>query len=385
MRDFRNHLVANLKPSGIRKFFDIATTMEDVISLGVGEPDFDTPWCIREAAVKSIQDGKTFYTSNSGLLGLRAAISKYLLHRIGVSYDPETEILLTVGCSEAIDLAFRAIIEPGDEVIIPTPCYVSYSPCALMAGAKVIEMPLKDTDNFMIDPVVLEELITPKTKALVMNYPNNPTGAVMDYNHLKRVAEVVQKHDILVITDEVYSELVYGVKHISIDSFRGMRDRTIYINGFSKAFSMTGWRVGYACAPRKILQEMVKIHQFAIMCVPTASQFAALEALGNATDSIDKMVKEYSKRRQYVSAMLNELQLRFITPYGAFYFFVDIKKFGLTSEEFALSLLNEEKVVVVPGSAFGSSGEGFVRISYAYSISDLEGAFKRIKRWISRR
>lgn len=385
MRNFCNSLIVGLKPSGIRKFFDLANAVKGVVSLGVGEPDFDTPLPIREEAIRSIKAGKTFYTSNSGLLELRQAVSDSAFKRLGVRYDPQTEILITIGCSEAIDLALRAVIEPGDEVIVPDPCYVSYKPCALMAGAKVISMPLTSKDDFMITAEGLGKVITPKTKVVVLNYPNNPTGAVMDFFHLKKIAEVIKKNDLLVITDEVYSDLIFDVKHFSIVSLDGMRNRTIYINGFSKSFSMTGWRIGYACGPKSILEQMTKIHQFSIMCVPTSSQFAALEALKNGQQYVVEMVKEYSLRRQFVMAALDELHLDYIIPHGAFYFFVNIAKFGMTSEDFSLSLLKEEKVVVVPGTAFGEAGEGYVRISYAYSIKDLGLAFKRIKRWIKKR
>lgn len=382
MRDFVTKKIKELKPSGIRKFFDIAAKIEGCISLGVGEPDFDTPWHIREEGIYALEKGKTYYTSNAGLLELREAISKFTSARYKIDYNPQSEVLVTVGGSEAIDIALRAVIDYGDEVIIPIPCYVSYEPCALLAGAKVKTIPLKQENDFRLTKSELEAAITPKTKVLILNYPNNPTGAIMEEKDLKELIDIIIKHDLLVISDEIYAELSYFKPHISIASLPGMQERTILINGFSKAFSMTGWRLGYACGPASIINEMTKIHQFAIMCAPTTSQYAAIEALNNGLTDIKKMRDEYDKRRRYLIWRLKEMGLDCFTPYGAFYVFPSIKKFGLTSEEFALALLEKEKVVVVPGSAFGASGEGFIRISYAYSLNDLKKALDRLEHFI---
>ena len=382
MRDFLSNVVKDIKPSGIRKFFDIAKTIDGAISLGVGEPDFDTPWHIREEGIYTLEQGKTIYTSNQGLKELRIEISNYLERRYNLKYNYDSDILVTVGGSEAIDVALRAMINPLDEVIITTPCYVSYEPCCLLAGAKVKTIPLKNENEFRLTPEELEAAISDKTKILIINYPNNPTGAIMDYSDLEAISEVIIKHDLFVISDEIYSELSYYNNHVSIANIPNMKERCIVINGFSKSYSMTGWRLGYACGPKEIIAQMTKIHQFAIMCAPTNSQYAAIEALKNGDNDVKEMKDAYNERRRYVLYRLEEMGLPCFTPKGAFYVFPDIRKFGLLSEEFALRLLNEEKVVVVPGSAFGESGEGFIRISYAYSIDDLKKALERVERFI---
>ena len=383
MRDFLSNVVKEIKPSGIRKFFDIAKTIDGAISLGVGEPDFDTPWHIREEGIYTLEQGKTIYTSNQGLKELRIEISNYLERRYNLKYNYDSDILVTVGGSEAIDVALRAMINPLDEVIITTPCYVSYEPCCLLAGAKVKTIPLKNENEFRLKPEELEAAISDKTKILIINYPNNPTGAIMDYSDLEAISEVIIKHDLFVISDEIYSELSYYNNHVSIANIPNMKERCIVINGFSKSYSMTGWRLGYACGPKEIIAQMTKIHQFAIMCAPTNSQYAAIEALKNGDNDVKEMKDAYNERRRYVLYRLEEMGLPCFTPKGAFYVFPDIRKFGLSSEEFALRLLNEEKVVVVPGSAFGVSGEGFIRISYAYSIDDLKKALERVERFIN--
>ena len=384
MRDFVNKEIKKIKPSGIRKFFDIAREIEGAISLGVGEPDFDTPWHIREEGIYSLERGKTYYTSNAGLKELRLEIVNFMKRKYDISYDYNKNILVTVGGSEAIDMALRAMIEVGDEVILTTPCYVSYEPCAILAGAKVKTIPLKNENNFRLTAKELEDAITPKSKILLMCFPNNPTGAIMDKKDLEEIAKVVIKHDLVVISDEIYSELTYGSKHVSIASLPGMKERTIVINGFSKTYSMTGWRLGYACGPEEIIKEMTKIHQFAIMCAPTTSQYAGIEALKNGDDDIVAMRDAYDERRRYVLNRLNEMGIPCFEPKGAFYVFPDIRKFGLSSEEFCLRLLKEEKVVVVPGNAFGESGEGFVRISYAYSLADLKNALARVEKFVNK-
>ena len=384
MRDFLAKKVVELKPSGIRKFFDIASEIEGVISLGVGEPDFDTPWHIREEGIYSLERGKTYYTSNSGLLSLRKAIHEYNKTKYNLDYNYKNEILVTVGGSEAIDVALRSVIEDGDEVIIPTPCYVSYEPCVVMAGGVVKTINLKNENQFRLKASELEAAITPKSKVLIISYPNNPTGAIMEYDDLKEIAEVIIKHDLLVISDEIYSELSYGKPHVSIASLPNMRDRTIVVNGFSKAFSMTGWRLGYAMGNEKIIKQMTKIHQFCIMCAPTNSQYAAIEALNNGDIDVINMRNAYDERRRFLINWFKEHDIPMFTPMGAFYIFPDIRGFGLSSEEFTLRLLNEEKVVVVPGTAFGDSGEGFIRISYAYSIDDLKKALERVERFINK-
>ena len=384
MRDFLAKKVVELKPSGIRKFFDIASEIKDAISLGVGEPDFDTPWHIREEGIYSLERGKTYYTSNAGLLELRKEISNYTKTKYNIEYDYKKEILVTVGGSEAIDVALRSVIEPGDEVIIPNPCYVSYEPCTIMAGGTPVTINLKNENEFRLQPEELEAVITPKSKVIILNYPNNPTGAIMEYDDLKKICDVIIKHDLLVISDEIYAELTYsGKPHVSIASLPGMRERTIVVNGFSKAFSMTGWRLGYAMGPEAILRQMTKIHQFCIMCAPTNSQYAAIEALKNGDDDVISMRNSYDERRRFLIDWFNKMNIPMFTPLGAFYIFPDIREFKMTSEEFALKLLNEEKVVVVPGTAFGKSGEGFVRISYAYSIDDLKKALERIEKFVN--
>ncbi|MBR6071869.1 MAG: aminotransferase class I/II-fold pyridoxal phosphate-dependent enzyme [Acholeplasmatales bacterium] len=384
MRDFLAKKVVDLKPSGIRKFFDIASEIEDVISLGVGEPDFDTPWHIREEGIYSLERGKTYYTSNSGLLGLRKAISEYNKTKYKLDYNPKNEILVTVGGSEAIDIALRSVIEDGDEVIIPTPCYVSYEPCVKLCGGVVKTINLKNENQFRLQPEEIEKAITNKSKVLIISYPNNPTGAIMEYDDLVKICDVIIKHDLLVISDEIYAELTYGPKHVSIASLPGMRERTIVVNGFSKAFSMTGWRLGYAMGPEEILKQMTKIHQFCIMCAPTNSQYAAIEALKNGDNDVVNMRNAYDERRRFLINWFKNMNIPMFMPMGAFYIFPDISQFGLTSDEFALRLLNEEKVVVVPGTAFGDSGEGFIRISYAYSIEDLKKALSRVENFINR-
>ncbi|MDD5866209.1 MAG: aminotransferase class I/II-fold pyridoxal phosphate-dependent enzyme [Lachnospiraceae bacterium] len=375
--------MTGIAPSGIRKFFDIVNEMDDAISLGVGEPDFDTPWRIRDEAIYSLEQGRTFYTSNTGLKQLREEISKYLERRYQLYYSPSSEIMVTVGGSEAIDVALRAMLDPGDEVLIPQPSYVSYGPCTILAGGKPVYIPLKEEDEFRLTAEELEDAITERTKVLILPYPNNPTGAVMEKADLEAVAEVVKKHDLFILTDEIYSELTYLEKHVSIAALPGMKERTVYINGFSKAYAMTGWRLGYACAPRELLSQMLKIHQFAIMCAPTNSQYAAVEALRNCQDEVDKMREEYDHRRRYLMDRFKKMQLQCFEPFGAFYIFPSIKEFGMTSDEFATQLLKTKKVAVVPGTAFGDCGEGFIRISYAYSLEDLEKAVDRIEEFVT--
>ena len=382
MRDFLSKKVVDIKPSGIRKFFDIASEIKGAISLGVGEPDFDTPWHIREEGINSLERGKTHYTSNSGLKELRQEITKYLNRKYDLKYDPLKEVLVTVGGSEAIDMAFRAMLEPGDEVIITTPCYVSYEPCAVLAGASVKTINLKNENEFRLTKKELEEAITPKSKILIMNFPNNPTGAIMEKKDLEAIAKVIIDHDLFVISDEIYSELSYFNNHVSIASLPNMMERTLVINGFSKSFAMTGWRLGYACGPEWLIKQMTKIHQFAIMCAPTSSQYAAVEALKNGDDDVNQMRESYDERRRYVLHRLAEMGLPCFEPKGAFYLFPDIRQFKMSSDEFCLKLLNDKKVVVVPGNAFGESGEGFIRISYAYSIDNLKVALNRLSEFI---
>lgn len=382
MRSFVSKKVCALKPSGIRKFFDIASEIEGVISLGVGEPDFDTPWHIREEGIYTLEKGKTMYTSNAGLKELRKAITSYLERKINVKYDPLKEVLVTVGGSEAIDMALRSMIEDGDEVIITTPCYVSYEPCCILAGGKPVIINLKNENQFRLTKEELEAAITPKTKVLIMCYPNNPTGAIMTKKDLEAISEVIIKHDIAVISDEIYSELTYDTNHVSIASLPGMKERTIVVNGFSKAYSMTGWRLGYATGPEEIIRQMTKIHQFAIMCAPTNSQYAGIEALNNGDEDIRVMREAYDERRRYVLHRLEEIGIPCFEPKGAFYVFPDVRKFGMTSDEFALRLLNEKKLVIVPGNAFGESGEGFMRISYAYSLEELKEALSRLEDFV---
>lgn len=383
MRNPLSEKVVALEPSGIRKFFDIVNEMTDAISLGVGEPDFDTPWRIREEGIYSLERGRTFYTSNAGLKELKIEITKYIKRKVNVSYDQQ-DVLVTVGGSEAIDLAFRAMLDPGDEVLIPQPSYVSYLPCAILADGVPVVIPLKHENEFKLTAEELEAAITPKTKILVMPFPNNPTGAIMTAEDLKPIVDVVLKHDIFVVSDEIYSELSYMGDHVSIASFPGMQERTILINGFSKGFAMTGWRLGYACGPGAIIEQMTKVHQYAIMCAPTNSQYAAIEGLRNCDDEVQKMREAYNQRRRFLMHELKRMQLECFEPYGAFYIFPCIKEFGMTSEEFATRFLAEEKVAVVPGTAFGECGEGFLRISYAYSLEDLKEAIGRLGHFIDR-
>lgn len=384
MRNPLSDKITTIKPSGIRKFFDIVNEMEDAISLGVGEPDFDTPWHIRDEGIYSLEKGRTFYTSNAGLKELRTEIVRYIQRTQGVSYDPMKEVLVTVGGSEAIDLALRAMVNPGDEVLIPQPSYVSYEPCAILADAVPVIIELKEENEFRLSARELQDAITDKTKILVLPFPNNPTGAIMEKRDLEEIAEVVKEKDLFVISDEIYAELTYKEKHVSIASLPGMKERTILINGFSKAYAMTGWRLGYACAPAVIMEQMIKIHQFAIMCAPTTSQYAAVEALRNGDDDVAQMRESYNQRRRYLMHAFQEMGLKCFEPYGAFYVFPCIKEFGMTSEEFAERLLREEKVAVVPGTAFGDCGEGFLRISYAYSLDNLKIAMEKIGHFISR-
>ncbi len=376
---------ASLQPSGIRKFFDIVAEMEDVISLGVGEPDFDTPWHIRDEGIYSLEKGRTFYTSNSGLKELRMEIAAYLQRTQGLDYHYMSQIFVTVGGSEAIDLAMRAMINPGDEVLIPQPSYVSYEPCVVMADGKPVIIELKEENKFRLTPEELEAAITPKTKILVMPFPNNPTGAIMEREDLEKLVPIIQKHDLFVVSDEIYAELTYGGKqHVSIASLPGMQERTILINGFSKAYAMTGWRLGYACGPQEVIRQMVKIHQYCIMCAPTTSQYAAVEALRNGDGDVRRMRESYDERRRFVLHTLREMGLPCFEPEGAFYVFPCIREFGMTSDEFATNLLKEEKVAIVPGTAFGTCGEGYLRISYAYSIESLKKALKRLENYVQK-
>jgi len=382
LRNPLSKAVMSIQPSGIRKFFDIVTEMKDAISLGVGEPDFDTPWHIREEGIYSLEQGRTFYTSNAGLKDLKIEISNYLKRRFDLEYDYNSEVLVTVGGSEAIDVALRAMLDPGDEVLIPQPCYVSYEPCTILAGGKPVIIELKGENEFKLTSKQLLEAITDKTKVLILAYPNNPTGAIMEYEDLKPLVDIIIEKDLYVISDEIYSELTYGRKHVSIASFPGMKERTIVINGFSKSYAMTGWRLGYAVGPAVIMAQMIKIHQFAIMCAPTTSQYAGIEALRNGDSDVEMMRDAYDKRRRYLVHALRNMGLECFEPYGAFYVFPCIKSLGMTSEEFATKLLHEEKVAVVPGTAFGNCGEGYLRISYAYSIENLKIALERIGHFV---
>lgn len=376
--------VQSIKPSGIRKFFDIVSEMKDAISLGVGEPDFDTPWHIRDEGIFALEKGKTFYTSNSGLKELREEICNYLKSKQNITYDPLSEVIVTVGGSEAIDIGLRALINPGDEVIIPQPSYVSYEPCAILAGAKPVIINLKAENEFRLTAEELRNAITDKTKVLILPYPNNPTGAIMERKDLEEIAEIIIENDIYVMSDEIYAELTYKGDHVSIASLEGMKERTILINGFSKAYAMTGWRLGYACAPKEIIKQMTKIHQFAIMCAPTTSQYAAVEALRNGDEDIKMMRQAYNQRRRFLLNAFKEMNLECFEPYGAFYVFPCIKEFGMTSEEFATRFLEEEKVAAIPGNAFGDSGEGYLRISYAYSLDNLKTAMERLKHFVEK-
>ena len=384
MRNPLSDEVIKIKPSGIRKFFDIVSEMKDAISLGVGEPDFDTPWHIRDEGIYSLEKGKTFYTSNSGLKELREEICRYVERKYDVSYAWNTDVLITVGGSEAIDVGLRAMLNPGDEVLIPQPSYVSYEPCTILAGGKPVIIDLKAENEFRLTAQELLDAITDKTKVLILPFPNNPTGAIMEEADLIAIAKVCVEKDIYVMSDEIYAELTYKNKHVSIASLPGMKERTILINGFSKAFAMTGWRLGYACGPKEIIQQMTKIHQFCIMCAPTTSQYAAIEALKNGDDDVKKMRDSYDQRRRFLLDAFKKMGLECFEPFGAFYVFPCIKEFGMTSEEFATRFLEEEKVAAVPGTAFGDSGEGFLRISYAYSLDRLRLAMERLERFVTK-
>ncbi len=383
MRNPLAQKVVEIKPSGIRKFFDIVSEMEDAISLGVGEPDFDTPWNVRDEGIYALEKGKTFYTSNSGLKELKEEISLYLNRRFHLQYQYQEEVFITVGGSEAIDLALRAMLEPGDEVLIPQPSYVAYEPCTVLAGGTPVFINLQEKNQFRLTKQELLDKVTDKTKILILPFPNNPTGAIMTRQDLEAIAEVVREKDLYVISDEIYAELSYGEEdHVSIASLPGMKERTILINGFSKAYAMTGWRLGYACGPKLIIEQMLKIHQYAIMCAPTNSQYAAVEALKNCDSDVERMREVYNGRRRYLMHRFKEMGLDCFEPFGAFYVFPSIKKFGMTSEEFANRLLQEQKVAVVPGTAFGECGEGFVRISYAYSLENLKTALERVEQFL---
>lgn len=377
-------IVETIKPSGIRKFFDIVSEMKDAISLGVGEPDFDTPWHIRDEGIYALSKGKTFYTSNAGLKELREEICKYLKRTQNIEYNPLKEVIVTVGGSEAIDIGLRAIVNYGDEVIIPQPAYVSYEPCTILAGAKPVIINLKAENEFRLTAEELENAITDKTKVLILPFPNNPTGAIMEREDLEKIAKIIIKHDLYVMSDEIYGELTYKGEHVSIASIAGMKERTILINGFSKAYAMTGWRLGYACGPEAIIKQMTKIHQFAIMCAPTTSQYAAVEALKNGDNDVKMMRQAYNQRRRFLLNAFKEMNVKCFEPYGAFYVFPCIKEFGMTSEEFATRFLEEEKVAAVPGNAFGESGEGYLRISYAYSLENLKIAMGRFKKFVEK-
>ena len=384
MRNPLSQTITNIAPSGIRKFFDVVSEMPDAISLGVGEPDFDTPWRIREEGIYTLERGKTFYTSNAGLKELKVEICKYLNRKYNVQYNFKDEVIVTVGGSEGIDIALRAMLDSGDEVLIPQPSYVSYLPCTILANGTPVTIPLQEKNEFKLTAEELEAAITPKTKILIMPFPNNPTGAIMTKEDLEPVVEVIKKHDLFVISDEIYSELSYNGDHVSIASFEGMKERTILINGFSKAFAMTGWRLGYACGPKEIIEQMVKIHQYAIMCAPTNSQYAAVEALRSCDAEVFEMREAYNQRRRFLMHEFRRMGIQCFEPFGAFYVFPSIKEFGMTSEEFAMKFLEEELVAVVPGTAFGDCGEGFLRISYAYSIEDLKVALGRFEKFITR-
>ena len=386
MRNPLSKTIVEIKPSGIRKYFDIVSEMNDpdVISLGVGEPDFETPWHIRDEGIYSLEKGRTFYTANAGLLELREEINRYLNRRFDLNYDPKNGILVTVGGSEAIDIALRAMVDPGDEVIIPQQSYVSYEPCAVLAGAKPVIIELKNENQFRLTAAELEAAVTDKTKVLILPFPNNPTGAVMERKDLEEIAKVIEKHDIFVLSDEIYAELCYTEKHVSIANIPGMWERTILINGFSKSYAMTGWRLGFACGPVQIIEQMYKIHQFCIMCAPTTSQYAAIDALKNGDADVQMMRDSYNQRRRYLLNAFREMGLECFEPFGAFYMFPCVKPFGMTSDEFATKLLHEEKLAVVPGNAFGDSGEGFLRISYAYSLEKLKIAMGRLGRFVER-
>ncbi len=384
MRNPLNHTITEIKPSGIRKFFDIVAEMPDAISLGVGEPDFDTPWKVRDEAIYSLERGRTFYTSNQGLKELRQEVAAYLERHYDLHYDPIKEMVMTVGGSEAIDIAMRAMLDPGDEVLIPQPSYVSYEPCTILAGGVPVPIALQEKNDFRLKPEELEAAITDRTKILIMPFPNNPTGAIMEREDLEPIVELVKKYDLFVLTDEIYSELNYnGKPHVSIASFEGMKERTVFINGFSKSHAMTGWRLGYACAPEVIIKQMLKIHQFAIMCAPTASQYAAVIAIRDCDEDVEHMREEYNDRRRYLLNRFKSMGIKCFEPFGAFYIFPSIAEFDMTADEFCTRLLMEKKVAVVPGTAFGDSGEGNVRISYAYSLENLKRAMDKIEEFVT--
>ncbi len=384
MRNPLSERTVGLKPSGIRKFFDIVSEMDDAISLGVGEPDFDTPWHIRDEGIYSLEKGRTFYTSNAGLKELKEEIVRYLDRRFGIRYDAGQEVLVTVGGSEAIDIALRAMLNPGEEVLIPQPSYVSYEPCTILADGVPVIINLKAENEFRLTAAELREAITDKTKVLILPFPNNPTGAIMERKDLEAIAEVIREHDIFVISDEIYGELTYNGGHVSIVNIPGMQERTVLINGLSKSHAMTGWRLGYACGPAQIVAQMLKIHQYAIMCAPTTSQYAAVDALKNGDEDVSQMREAYNQRRRYLLHAFRQMGLECFEPYGAFYVFPSIQEFGMTSEEFAERFLAEEKVAVVPGTAFGESGEGFVRISYAYSLENLKLAIGKLEQFVEK-
>lgn len=384
MRNPLSETIVKIPPSGIRKFFDVVSEMKGAISLGVGEPDFDTPWHVRDEGIHSLEKGRTFYTSNAGLKELKVEICKYLKRRMDVQYDADTEVVVTVGGSEAIDIALRAMLDPGDEVLVPQPSYVSYVPCTVLAGGTPVTIELEEKDQFKLTKEKILEKITPKTKVLILPFPNNPTGAIMTREELEEIAEVIIEKDLFVISDEIYSELTYKGKHVTIASLPGMQERTVLINGFSKSYAMTGWRIGYAAAPELILKQMLKIHQYAIMCAPTTSQYAAVEALKHGDEDIERMKKSYNERRRYLLRAFKDLGMDCFEPFGAFYMFPSIKRFGMTSDEFATTLLQEEKIALVPGTAFGECGEGFLRVSYAYSLEDLQKAIARIKKFVDK-
>ena len=385
MRNPLSDTVVNIQPSGIRKFFDIVQDMPDAISLGVGEPDFDTPWHVRDEGIYSLEKGRTFYTSNSGLKELRTEICHYMKRTQNLVYSWDTQVLITVGGSEGIDLAFRAMINPGDEVLIPQPSYVSYEPCAILSGAKPVIIELKEENAFRLTPEEILEKVTDKTKILVLPIPNNPTGSIMEQEDLEALAKVILEKDLIVVSDEIYGELTYnGKRHVSIASIPGMQERTIVIGGFSKAYAMTGWRLGYVCGPQEIVRQMTKIHQFAIMCAPTTSQYAAVEALKNGDDDVAMMRAEYNRRRRFLLDAFDKMGLSCFEPFGAFYVFPRIKEFGVSSDDFATWLLKDEELAVVPGTAFGASGEGFIRISYAYSLDSLKTAIERLGNFVTK-
>ena len=384
MRNPLSDTIVNIPPSGIRKFFDVVSEMKGAISLGVGEPDFDTPWHIREEGITTLEKGRTRYTPNRGLMALREEICRFLKRKYDLEYTAATDILVTVGGSEAIDMALRCLVGEGDEVIIPEPCFVCYDPLTRMAGGVPVSIATKAENEFRLTPEELENAITDKTKVLILPFPNNPTGAIMEKSDLEAIAKIIEEHDIFVMSDEIYSELTYKEKHVSIISLPGMKERTVYINGFSKAYAMTGWRLGYCCGPAAIIQQMTKIHQFAIMCAPTTSQYAAVEALKNGDPDIEEMRTAYNQRRRFLMNAFREMGLECFEPYGAFYVFPCIKEFDMTSEEFATRFLEEEKVAAVPGTAFGDSGEGYLRISYAYSLEKLKTAIGRLGHFVEK-